>query len=250
VRPSLLDNLPPTCALGFRPGVAVGLEAESRLQLRADGRAYTLEGLTPGLWRAIQRLEATPATLAELSDRVEAADGPAGLPYLYFYLREFAFAGLLSVSVLAGEAPLLTLVPLRRDFALEWRPPEPECPYVLSRFAFLRRAGGLVLETPLAPVRVLLPGAAGATLIRALSRPVTLETLADAAGGPPAEAVSAALGLLAGVGLVTALDDDGRPAEDGNEALAQWEFHDLLFHARSRPGRTDQPYAATYPFLN
>jgi oxazoline/thiazoline dehydrogenase len=34
-----------------------------------------------------------------------------------------------------------------------------------------------------------------------------------------------------------------------NEALAQWDFHDLLFHARSRLGRHNNPYGGTYRFL-
>jgi SagB-type dehydrogenase family enzyme len=38
-------------------------------------------------------------------------------------------------------------------------------------------------------------------------------------------------------------------AEDADPALAQWEFHDLLFHSRSRPGPHDYPVGGTYPFL-
>src|SRR5262249_30358088 len=34
--------------------------------------------------------------------------------------------------------------------------------------------------------------------------------------------------------------------EDQAPALQTWEFHDLLFHARTRRGRFDAPYGATY----
>ena len=46
--------------------------------------------------------------------------------------------------------------------------------------------------------------------------------------------------------MLTELDVNGAPAEDADPALRCWEFHDLLFHARSRMGRTDLRYGATY----
>ena len=60
------------------------------------------------------------------------------------------------------------------------------------------------------------------------------------------EAVEATLDLLWSAGMLTELDDHGAPAEDADPALRCWEFHDLLFHARSRMGRTDLSYGATY----
>jgi len=55
--------------------------------------------------------------------------------------------------------------------------------------------------------------------------------------------------------LLTANMASGAGAEDGGCAiddrvpLRSWEFHDLLFHARSRGGRHDQAVGATYRFL-
>lgn len=42
--------------------------------------------------------------------------------------------------------------------------------------------------------------------------------------------------------------DDGSDPEDADPSLRCWEFHDLLFHARSRRGRTDAPVGATFRF--
>jgi oxazoline/thiazoline dehydrogenase len=55
------------------------------------------------------------------------------------------------------------------------------------------------------------------------------------------------LGLLAHAGAVCAVGEDGTTAEDADPALRCWQFHDLLFHARSREGRHDAPVGATYP---
>ncbi|HTK06966.1 MAG TPA: SagB family peptide dehydrogenase, partial [Ktedonobacteraceae bacterium] len=38
-------------------------------------------------------------------------------------------------------------------------------------------------------------------------------------------------------------------SEDEDETLMQWEFHDLLFHSRSRVGRHDNQLGGTYRFL-
>jgi SagB-type dehydrogenase family enzyme len=58
------------------------------------------------------------------------------------------------------------------------------------------------------------------------------------------------LGLMVDAGLV---DPDqvspaaGKGADDpAPSALDAWEFHDLLFHARTRRGRTDAPFGGTY----
>ncbi|MBC6417309.1 MAG: SagB family peptide dehydrogenase [Prochloron sp. SP5CPC1] len=42
---------------------------------------------------------------------------------------------------------------------------------------------------------------------------------------------------------------EGKIQEETNIPLMQWEFHDLLFHTRSRLGRHDAPYGGTYRFL-
>ncbi len=54
------------------------------------------------------------------------------------------------------------------------------------------------------------------------------------------------LGLLIRAGAC-AIGDDGATTEDADSALRCWQFHDLLFHARSREGRHDGPVGATYP---
>jgi SagB-type dehydrogenase family enzyme len=62
----------------------------------------------------------------------------------------------------------------------------------------------------------------------------------------PPDAVRALLALLVTARIVCELTDDGRSPEDESVALQSWEFHDLLFHARSRTGRHDAPIGGTY----
>ena len=48
---------------------------------------------------------------------------------------------------------------------------------------------------------------------------------------------------------VDAADDGLRPAE-GDDALVLWDFHDLLFHARSTEGRHANPLGGAYPYAD
>lgn len=108
--------------------------------------------------------------------------------------------------------------------------PLPSGLFRLSRFALMRRAGEtLLLECPLGRYRIHLYAAEASRLFLALAFPVALE---DAVvQGLPADAARILVRWLL---LMRALEAEN--AEE-NADLAHWEFHDLLFHAQSRPGR-------------
>jgi SagB-type dehydrogenase family enzyme len=56
------------------------------------------------------------------------------------------------------------------------------------------------------------------------------------------------LDILLATGLVDEVDA-GQPGPHEDTGLRQWEFHDLLFHARSRPGRNDSRLGRTFRFV-
>ena len=62
----------------------------------------------------------------------------------------------------------------------------------------------------------------------------------------PVEAVPLLLVLLVAGGMVDEVDSPGMDAGRVLSSRDAWEFHDLLFHARSRRGRCDAPSGATY----
>jgi SagB-type dehydrogenase family enzyme len=114
--------------------------------------------------------------------------------------------------------------------------------YVLSRFAYLRRQGTkAVLESPLAHSRIILNDCRVAGLVAALAAPAPAAELAERVGALPAEAVASVLTLLLQAGMLDEADH-----EEDALALLTWEFHDLLFHARSRLGRFDAPHGGTF----
>jgi SagB-type dehydrogenase family enzyme len=60
------------------------------------------------------------------------------------------------------------------------------------------------------------------------------------------DTIAGVMDLMLNANLLGEADESGVPATDRPAALQSWEFHDLLFHARSRQGRHDQPVSGTY----
>jgi SagB-type dehydrogenase family enzyme len=119
---------------------------------------------------------------------------------------------------------------------------------VLSRFAYLRRrANEMVLESPRAGAlfRICDPKIAAALAILAAPQPIKKLRRHD--GFPGVEL----LALLVDCQILFKIDRAGdkglRPAE-GNDNLVLWDFHDLLFHARSTAGRHANPLGGVYPY--
>ncbi len=109
---------------------------------------------------------------------------------------------------------------------------------MLSRFAILRRdSDGLVLESPLSHVAIELTKPVAAEVVAAFARGASVKRLASRKGAPKEKALVAFAKALLANDFLTLLDDDGATAEDADPRLLTWEYHDLLYHSRSRAGR-------------
>jgi SagB-type dehydrogenase family enzyme len=87
----------------------------------------------------------------------------------------------------------------------------------------------------------------GPALLGALTTPRLPAELSQAVPGIPGEAAAAFLLMLMEVGALVEVSADGTAIEP--EALATWEFHDLLFHSWTRWGVQEKGYGgATYRF--
>ena len=126
--------------------------------------------------------------------------------------------------------------------------------FILSRFAFVRRKQReFVLESPLAPVRVILHDQLAMSVIAALSTPATVSDVIDRTGGLSPGIVSAFLAILGDAGMIdnvnSEVDSPSSNFDFGDKrTLESWEFHDLMFHSRSRRGRSDGQFGGTYRF--
>ncbi|MFF7637519.1 SagB family peptide dehydrogenase [Kitasatospora sp. NPDC008050] len=125
-------------------------------------------------------------------------------------------------------------------------PVAADAPLRMSGFALIRAyQDGLVLESPLSAHRVRLRSSGAQALAAATGRATTAAEL-SATLGLPVGTVRYLVGHLAGAGLLD-LAERGEFGEERDETLRQWDFHDLLFHARSRLGRHDYPFGGVFP---
>lgn len=118
---------------------------------------------------------------------------------------------------------------------------------VLSRFAYLRRRGSdMVLESPRADALFRICDPTIAAVIAVLATPQPIRALRRRHGFPGLML----LGLLAACHILFTVERGEaalRPAE-GDNNLVLWDFHDLLFHARSTEGRHANPLGGLYPY--
>jgi SagB-type dehydrogenase family enzyme len=209
----------------LRPDVELEREGEDALVLTHPWGRLRLAGLVPAELAALESLAAAapveldglPRTprFERLLDRLE--------PLLQ---RTVALGGrLLATSSATSFEARLRPAGLTLDSAIG-----------LSPAAFLRRTPACTVESPLALHRIELHDRHAAALVAALDGEVSLGELADVHPWLTPGAVLAIAGLLAAAGLAGA--DETAPA--------LWDFHDLLFHARSRLGRNDEPFGGVY----
>ncbi len=221
------------------PGVSLREEAGGVLSARFDGESLLLGRFTADALRSAVAL-ATSLPLPTARENEAPEKELRGL------IQRLALHGLVEYR-LAREPDgpdLLAIEPQMRDY----RPNVPKLDetrrYVLSRFAALRRRGeDMVLESPLAGATFRLSDAGAVSAVARLSKPSSLVELSEDPDFPG----ESFLALLVDCKMAFTPDPGKglRPSE-GDEALALWEFHDLLFHVRSTNGRHANPAGGLY----
>lgn len=236
--------------LHLHPGVRLQPDGPDLLVIRSDG--WALRQRTPGAAaRTLLQALADPGghtdDLIALAQTTEPTADAAPIHYLLNRLEQ---RGMLSYTLRQDDQPLATLEPMTTTFhrvALDAAAPG----YRLSRFAWLRRVGNAVLvESSLGQARVRLQDERLAAALGALAHPQTVGALAATLPGLTPDTLTGFLTLLASAQAIFPCDAHGQIAEDRDPALRHWEFHDLLFHSRSRMGRHDYPLGGTFPLVD
>jgi SagB-type dehydrogenase family enzyme len=192
-----------------------------------------IEG-SPAVVAALARLAAEGAPEDEIAGDVLRAEGPVALARLHHRLGRLAARGLVRRTLRWDGAPIATVDPsLAAPDEVD-----PEQRFRLSRFAIARREGdGIVVESPLSAAAVTLHDRRAGALWVDLAAPASAQDLADRL---PVAVGAVLLGLLRAAGLIEPESTAESPA------LAPWEVHDLLLHARSRRLGRPRPYGPTY----
>lgn len=236
--------------LSLRESVTLDRLDKISLVLRDETRSATLKGLSAETKAAFQSIAGVGEREDRLAERIVRTDGPLALARFYYYLRSLEQVGWLVRSSRLDGKRLVTLLPISSYFHFSKPDLPPESQFSLSRFVYLHTAGGeMIMESPLAYARVILHDGRAAALIHALSRPRRAADLSNECIGLPADSVKQLIALLVAARMVTLCSENGTTVEDENTTLMTWEFHDLLFHGRSRQGRHDYPSGGTHRFV-
>jgi SagB-type dehydrogenase family enzyme len=119
---------------------------------------------------------------------------------------------------------------------------------VLSRFAYMRRRGNeIVLESPRAGALFRICNPKVASTLALLSTPQQIKQLRRRNSFPGVELLALLVDCKILFKIETASAEGLRPTE-GDDNLVLWDFHDLLFHARSTEGRHANPLGGLYPY--
>src|SRR6478672_314575 len=223
--------------LSFRPELFLTVEGE-KLTLQFATHSLTLDSPKPGLRTALEHLKHSALTIAHLTALVVEADGVEDGLNFEIQLQKLINLGWICHSVL----PLATAIPIAENYQLVesvWD--EQQQPLTLSRFAFLRQENQqFVLESPLSKAKIILLDWRATALIAKLAQldsSFTLETLADSLIDP--EIARSLIQLLIATGMIS--------LEPESEALAEWQFHNLLFHRQTRSSRLDDVRKSKMP---
>lgn len=218
--------------------------------LQAPDRSLILKQTTLGIKTAIERLVLGGTTVQELISVVQELDGSYSILKFQCYLHKIMSLGWICYSVMTTKFTLATAIPTSSRYQLYEEKILPDSNYILSRFVYSRRESNqLVIETSLCSVQVILHDWRGAVLFFLLSKPQSFRDLAKLDIDIQIEAVTQFLSLLLSLKMLVEVRSDSTTNED-DSCLAQWDFHDLLFHSRSRKGRHNNPHGGTYRFIN
>ncbi|HEY3753303.1 MAG TPA: SagB family peptide dehydrogenase [Pseudonocardiaceae bacterium] len=245
--------------VSFRDDVVVERRAHEVVIAHRWGN-QVVPDVSPGLAGALDRLTFGPTRPANVVDLVisGAADPSAEVSRLHELLERLQF--LLVHSVELDSATSAEVVPMSagaRLGGLVGAASRADTDLVrLSRFAYLHQVDGVIaLESPLSLYRARLVDPRLVGLVGAASTMRTVRELVEVAGHGAVDAARAVLDLLVGAGLLELVNpsatDRADPAEQARRTrLRQWGFHDLLFHTRSRSGRHDEDFGATFRFID
>jgi SagB-type dehydrogenase family enzyme len=235
-------------ALSARLGGHVTLEAQTSGEIvaRFDGFSVGLGRFSAGAAERAQELR-TGLPLSSFASHSRNIDKE-----IHLLVRRLAARGLVEYRLghTADGEDQVVIEPQVSDY---W-PRTPQLgaadALVLSRFAYMRRRGNeMVLESPRAGALFRICDPKIAAVLAKLSAPQQIKRLRREDGFPGVEL----LALLVDCRILFKVDPargSGLRPTEGDENLVLWDFHDLLFHARSTEGRHANPLGGHYPYAD
>lgn len=243
--------MPANLILSFKPGISLIEPSEAQMALQTEQTTLPLQQFSPGLIAAIRILCDQGATEAELSNLVCETDGWLTLPKFHYYLNKFISLGTICHTINGDGFALAIAIPISSSYKFQFTNIVPGKKYTLSRFAYCHQdKDQMILESPLSPTQIVLANWRSGAIVTELVKPQSARELCDKIPGISEDIIQLFLSLLLSVQVLSEVNEDSAIQAEVNDPLTQWEFHDLLFHTRSRAGRHLNPIGKTHRFLD
>jgi len=236
--------------LTFNNDVSVIQNEEEQIVLESPQHKLTFKVVQPGLKKALFALANNGVTLEKMNNWLQQDRGEFIVLKFYQYLQKFTDFGWLCHSVATEECRIAIAKPMTADCQFSLTMAVVDRQYILSKFAYIHQVKGqMILESPLSKMAVHLLNWQAIAIIGLLANPCRCSEIATEIKGIHRDTIQQFISLLLSTQMLCEVSEDGTISEQADVILAQWEFHDLLFHARSRSGRHSNPAGGTYRFL-
>lgn len=233
--------------LSFRPEVtltqtddSITLQAPIRTALAKEKPTRQVTFPQSGFSEALNLLKSSQTTRHQLTTLVAQTDGGEAAAKFDVELDKLIAMGWVCHSVF----PLATAIPIvEADYRFNYpETDQGQKKVTISRFAYLHQCNGeTILESPQSQTKIVALDWRVGALVAKLSQPQTAESLSADIPDVTTELAEQFLALLAATQMLS--------VEPEPTALMYWDFHDLLFHSRSRLGRHDNPSGGTMRFF-
>ncbi|OLT60422.1 SagB family peptide dehydrogenase [Moorena bouillonii] len=241
---------------------------EGNILLQSSSRKLTFHQPEPGLKTALDALKQGTHTPGQLQTLILETDGTQVREKFDAYLNRLIELGWICHAIPPSSpelSPLATAIPMVGDYyfdcpEIDWdafaKRFQRNIAFTLSRFAYLHQVEGeMVLESPLTKGKIKFSDWRGPGLVSQLSQPQTATSLSQEIPGITEEIAQQFLSLLFAAQMLSASfaspveEDEEVKSEEATPPLVFWEFHDLLFHSRSRLGRHNNPLGGIFPYV-
>jgi oxazoline/thiazoline dehydrogenase len=234
----------------FNDDVSLTHNEDEQILLASLYHKLTFKSVQPGLKKALLALANNGATLEEMNNWVQQDMGQFIVLKFYQYLQRFTRLGWLFYSVATEECLLATAKPMTTDCQFLPTVAVVNNHYLLSKFAYLHQVNGqMILESPLSKMAVHLLNWQATAITGLLATSCSCLEIATQIKEIHLDTIQQFISLLLSMQMLCEVSEDGAIAEQADVILTQWEFHDLLFHSRSRSGRHANPVGGNYRFL-
>lgn len=238
-----------------------GVKEDTEIRENADGVIAISPFFQVAIPHLSQRLRCVLMTLAQtacsarwINESLLEACEEGVLATFYQHLSCLIRHQMVFICARSGdtEASLATLLAISPYFQHQWATIQVDQRYRISRFTYIRRDedGATCVESPLSHARIKLEHTRAASFLYQLGNAVTPLELAQALPEENSESITSFLALLVMSDFVSLTTCEGQLITENDEALMHWDFHDLVFHSRSRAGRHDNALGGTYRFLH